>query len=436
MTMFNNLYTAENTAELNYIFTGSYAEKSGYAEGTIIFTSHRTGEFALCWADNEKVLDDYYPIAVLSLNAGESRSVRMGYHTAIPVNATRIMVTEVKNMTSVIMTFSLPLNKQLYSDSGKLLYRFNSYSDVHLDSDGYYRKADVHFREALAYGIEKNTDFMIFSGDMVTNASGSEKEWEMYKKILDESAYNNPIWQSNGNHDLRCGVAGGLRAFIGASALENHKPYYSRTEKSTGDLFIFMALEKHYNPSSCDEFSEEQMDWVTELIETYYHTGINIYLIEHSPIQGFGAGDRMSNPYYKALLSENYPSTVRLKNLLKTYKHLIFLTGHTHEDFEMNYNYSNENNTACHMIHNSAVAGSTRPSVDDTFLDYNDGNGYHSQGYYVEVYERCIVFYGANLTERRIYPKYCYIMEGSRHIACVNVDTKPSLFDSDTAFTE
>ena len=99
----NNLYTAENTAELNYIFTGSYAEKSGYAEGTIIFTSHRTGEFALCWADNEKVLDDYYPIAVLSLNAGESRSVRMGYHTAIPVNATRIMVTEVKNMTDGVM---------------------------------------------------------------------------------------------------------------------------------------------------------------------------------------------------------------------------------------------------------------------------------------------------------------------------------------------
>lgn len=123
----------------------------------------------------------------------------------------------------------------------------------------------------------------------------------------------------------------------------------------------------------------------------------------------------MDNPYYKAHLSENFISTVQFKSLLQKYPKLIWMSGHTHEDFSMGYNYSNENETACHMIHNPAVAGSTWASPSATSLDYNNGVGYNSQGYYVETYQNQVVYYGANLTDELIYPAYCYIMDGARN---------------------
>lgn len=115
----------------------------------------------------------------------------------------------------------------------------------------------------------------------------------------------------------------------------------------------------------------------------------------------------MDNPYYKAHLSENFISTVQFKSLLQKYPKLIWMSGHTHEDFSMGYNYSNENETACHMIHNPAVAGSTWASPSATSLDYNNGVGYNSQGYYVETYENQVVYYGTS--EQGVDLYYCDI---------------------------
>lgn len=179
-----------------------------------------------------------------------------------------------------------------------------------------------------------------------------------------------------------------------------------------------MALEYESSPNKCDEFSQGQMTWLSNLLEANYGKGNNIYIIEHSPIEGFGAGDRMSRPYYKAHLSENYYSTVQFKSLLQKYPKLIWMSGHTHEDFSMGYNFSDENGTACSMIHNPAVAGSTWAAENETSLDYKNGTdygkGYNSQGYLTEVYNDNVIFYGANLTSELIYPAYCYIMDGAR----------------------
>ena len=66
------------------------------------------------------------------------------------------------------------------------------------------------------------------------------------------------------------------------------------------------------------------------------------------------------------------------------------------------------------MIHTPALAGSTMPNDSTGKLDYNNGKGYHSQCYFVQVFENEIVFNGLNVTDNLIYPAYSYIMEGSR----------------------
>ncbi|MGN0477698.1 MAG: starch-binding protein, partial [Ruminococcus sp.] len=417
--------SANEGTNIDYVFSGKDANKAGYAQGRITLSSDTDGTYYLYWADDTKALDGYYPIDEFKIENGQSASFEFKDHTAIPANATKLIaVTNKTDLTvsNAVSVYDIPADKQFSTGSGKLLYSFNSYSDVHIDVNGYYVNAERNWKQALKFATDKGTDFIVSSGDMVTNASGPDGEWAVYEKALADSDYVNPVWESDGNHDMRCGVSTGIKSFVRASGTDNtianydaNKPYYYVTEQSTGDIFIFMALENDSNPSSCDEFSDEQITWVENLLNTYYGTGVNIYIIEHSPINGFGAGDRMSNPYYKAHLSENFISTVKFKSMLIKYPDLIWMSGHTHEDFTMGYNYSNENGTACNMIHNPAVAGSTWASETESSLNYNSGMGFNSQGYYVETYENQVVYYGANLTDELIYPEYCYIMNGSRN---------------------
>ena len=408
---------------LEYIFSGEDKDTSGYAQGTITLSSETGGTFYLYWADDNKALDGYYEIAKFDLSDNDSKSFTFDYHTAIPFGATRIIATVDKNQLSVenaVAQFVLPETKLLSANSGKLKYTFNSYSDIHIDPEGFYKNYEEKLTQALNYADKKDTDFILVSGDAVNN--GLDVEWDIYQKVLAKSNYKKPVYESNGNHEIRKEVDKGNASFIRGAGTNNivenfseNKPYYYIQEKS-GDIFIFMALEGSYKAHETESFSQEQLTWLENLLDTYYGTGVNIYIVEHAPINNFGAGDRMDNPLYKAHLSQEYTSTMKFKSILEKYPALIWMSGHTHIDFQLGYNYSNENNTACNMIHNSAVVGSTYPDAQGVALDYNDGNGYNSQGYYVEVFENNIVYYGANLTEEKIYPANVYIMEGASKI--------------------
>ncbi len=419
LSSYSVAYAGSAAKELTYSFSGSSSTQAGYAQGSITLKADAANTYKLYWADDNKALDGYYPIDELKLKAGESKSVTMGYHTAIPAGATKVIaVTDSLYTADAYTVYDIPQNKQLSAVSGRLLYTFSTFSDVHIDrgNNVWYVNAENNFKKGLAYSVNNNADYLVISGDCVTNDSGPDKEWDAYEKVLSKSDFVNPVWESDGNHDMRQGVSSGLKSFIkgsGTDGSNSGKPYFYRTDDLTGDLFIFMALELSSKPNTVDEFSDEQLAWVTDLIQRNYEN-VNIFLIEHSPIKGFGAGDRMSNPYYSGMLSQSYESTQKFKALMEQYPKVVFLSGHTHEDFVMGYNYSNENGTAAHMIHTPSLAGSTMPNSTDDGLERNDGKGFNSQAYFTEVYENEIVFYGVNILEELKYPKYTYIMEGYR----------------------
>ena len=455
--------SAANNNELHYEFSGTDAATAGYAEGTITFTAKSSGTYYLYWADNVKALDGYYEITSMKVKAGESSSFSFGYHTAIPAGATKIIATTSKsnlNVTNAVAVYNLPTSKQLTSKSGNLLYTFNSYSDVHIDTEVYYTNSQKNWKNALQYAADMDTDFIVSAGDAVTNAQGYAEEWDVYEKILAASDYTNPVWETNGNHDMRdesskdgTGITEGVKtydykgnlAFNKATGtdstfanLNENKPYYYVVEENTGDVFIFMALENGYKPANHNNFSKEQIEWLKDLLDTFYGTGVNVYIIEHATFRGYGAGD-IWTPHSNGYVSSYYQGhmyangmkdsngntisgmeyNTAFKEILDTYKDIIWMSGHTHQDFTLGNNYSNENGTACHMIHNPAVVGTTylneKGKIEyDSSSSASDGVGLNSQGYYVETYENFVVYYGANLTEEKIYPAYCYIMEGSR----------------------
>ena len=489
---------ANNQTVITYQFSGEEASVAGYAEGALSLYAKDAGTYYLYWANDTEALDGYYAIGDIDdtvnnensadivkkqayfhdMSAGESRTFYFGEHTAIPAGATKIIATTSKTnykVSQATAVFDIPKEKQLQSGAGNLLYTFNSYSDVHIDTESYYQKSKSNWEKALKFAANKDTDFIVSAGDAVTNshgASGSNggfaDEWDTYEKILASSDYCNPVYEADGNHDMRTESKGklgsgdtykGITAFVQASGtdstvanIEDNKPYYYVIEKNSGDVFIFMALENGSDPGNYDNFSQEQINWLKDLLDTYYGTGVNVYIIEHSPFRGYGAGDAWMTPrsngyipsHYKSHMlvngqigkddSNNYftasgmDQNTEFRNLLEKYPDLIWMNGHTHQDFTVCVNYSNQNDTSCHMIHNPAVVGTTyftdansESQKYDSSSSSSDGLGRTSQGYYVETYENAVVYYGANLYDQKIYPAYCYIMEGSRNSASVAI---------------
>lgn len=204
---FSAIETSETS--ISYVFSGVNASDSGYAEGTLSFTSENSGTYYLYWADDTKALDGYYEIESFNISSGKSQSFEFGDHTAIPVGATKIIAVTDKSDLSVsnaVAVYSLPENKQLRKENNNLLYTFNSYSDVHIDETGYYKNDTKNWKQALKYAVAKNTDFIVSSGDMTSSTGGADADWVVYEQILADSNYVNPIWESDGNHDLYCGA--------------------------------------------------------------------------------------------------------------------------------------------------------------------------------------------------------------------------------------
>lgn len=419
-------------ASLAYEFTGADAGKAGYAEGTLSLSSATDTTYNLYWSNNAGALGGYYPIATLSVGAGKTESFSFGYHTAIPADATKVIavnasLTDYPSVETAAAVFDIPAGKRLGYSSGDALYTFNSFSDIHIDEEHFgdtpaywWEYSENHWAQALSYATSLNTDFIVSSGDQVTNAklANLDKEWKAYQLILSQSDYVNPVYESGGNHEVRQddAVSYELQTFINGTGLDGSagtmaaaKPYYSFTESKTGDLFIFMALEGGYRPAKYDEFSDEQLNWLENLLKNHYGKGKNIYIVQHALIKGYGPGDDLTNPYYGGAIDMSLPSAQRFIGLLEKYKDVVWISGHSHEAFELGYNFTDNNGTACSMIHNPSVGNPTH--VTDGALDYTFNENL-SQGYYVQTFKDAILFNGANICDQKIYPSYCYIIDG------------------------
>lgn len=324
--------------------------------------------------------------------------------------------------------YNIPTSK---FTNGKKLYTFANYSDIQLDcSSSSYPYSIQNWSNALEFASAQGADFMVTAGDNVNSSStsGQLREWDVFEKTLAESSYCNPVYESVGNHELWPGVDGGTSTFVENSGVDNtadtiaqNKSYYEITEN--GDHYIFMALEGGFYPDRVEEFSDEQLDWVEGLIKKYSGDGHNIFVIEHSPFKSYGAGDNIDKPYYDIPLTDDQSSSVRLKEIFKTYKDVIFISGHTHIALAEQYNYSDNNGTSCQMIHDSSVGGSR--TIVNGALNKNYSQS-RSEGYIVDVYEDKLVFKGANLYYGEYLPSCTYIVKTSASIAGVEPPTAPT----------
>ena len=314
-------------------------------------------------------------------------------------------------------------------------YRFAVLSDIHMDlEDGgkkiYFVNAEKNFIRALEVIKSLGCDFIISAGDQVTNATGATEEWQLYRELIAASGYRGQVFSALGNHELRfakyggCTVADCYREFIEFTDLADKpinrpdgKTYYSCIEPLFGDAFIFMALEIGADTNLIDNFSDEQMDWAEELLERYSREDRRIFLIQHAPIYGFGAGDDTSSPAYKGSIHLYDDSGAEFKNnrrfyeLVKRYRDVIWLSGHTHVDLQEGVNYYHDG--SCHALHIPSLAGSTRMKTDTDGNRYLDRKFYDAaaQGYIAYADAEKVVFRGIDFLSGKMYPQYEYTIK-------------------------
>lgn len=185
-----------------------------------------------------------------------------------------------------------------------------------------------------------------------------------------------------------------------------------------------MSLEGGYRPAQYDEFTTEQLDWLEGILKENYGKGHNIYVVQHALIKGYGPGDDLETPYYGGAINPELDTAKRFISLLEEYKDIVWISGHSHEDYSLGYNYTNNNGESCNMIHNSSVGNPTH--VTDGKIDYAFNENL-SQGYYVQTFENAIVFSGANYCDEKIYPMYSYIMDGKTTKTEVKEEKAPAV---------
>ena len=403
--------------ELNYEFAYNNA---GYAEGRLSL-SGESGTYILYWADETGALEGYTGIAQITVNSGK-KYFEMPANTAIPAGATKVIAVEsnkeatVENASAV---FEIPESKQF--KGGTKQYSFEALSDIHIQfDDSYWYLSKPHFANALEVAAERDVDFMTICGDMVNgyDYNNLKKEYPQYLELIAKSNYNNPIYETNGNHEMKGGSAAQnldlYREYTGLNATTGtvgSVPYYEKT--INGDHYIFLVLEISGSPNESSEFTQAQLDWFEGLLKKYYNDGHKIIVNQHALIRGYGAGDNKVTPYYGGHLQPSYADVKRLMSLMEAYPDIIMLSGHSHIDFKYGYNFDNENGKTCYTVHIPSTSSTTHPNAGGTGLeDYKSTmHANSSQGYLVDVYEDYVVFNGTDLAFNLICPSYTYMVD-------------------------
>ena len=415
--------------DMTYEFVGDEKDKKGFAQGFIkvdpLQGSKENGYYLVYFAnDDDGILQNYDEFASFEIT-GDDTSFYVKDGTYLPNEATMMVLFEsdkrfldapphIQSASSIIR---IPSKKQLKLKSHK--YRFGATSDVHMNYEDLGFGSLNKWDNTLKFYSDNEVDHLLVTGDM-TGDTRLELEYQTYVRKINESNIDlDNVYECLGNHgNTPTNISLFNQYTVNSNQVHPYEnsPYFSATIKD--DLYIFMAQEitGPSDSASYDNFSKKQIDWLEGLLKQHGNTNKNIFLIEHSPFLNFGPGDRHNGDYKRLItFKESYTQTMRLKQLLTTYKDVIMLSGHTHLTFYERENYSNENDSFCRMIHVSSGTQTSSYNYGHTLISDTDGRKnnsptYGSEGYVIDVYDDYILFKGYNISTNKVIPAACYLL--------------------------
>ncbi len=294
---------------------------------------------------------------------------------------------------------------------GTKLYSFGAVSDIHLQYD----TAQEDFQRALTYFNEtEDVAFTCICGDLTSY--GTDENMAVYKNYVDTYSSDTPVYECAGNHET-------YRA-DGTQHTEEELETLMKTYTGKdlwysfdygNDVFIFVG-----NVYAGKIFGTGELQWLYETLEA--NRNKRCFVFQH-----VRPNDDCGNAYgiYKTDIWRGYSTTdaTVFESLMKHYKNVIFLHGHSHLRFglQTKTNLANYGNAfGKHSVHIPSLAAPRDGCVDGTGRTELYAE---SEGYVVDVYENHVVLRGRDFVKGVFLPTAHYCLDTTLHAIEANTFT-------------
>lgn len=279
------------------------------------------------------------------------------------------------------------------TQQSELLLSFFLLSDVHI-SNGISTMTDkLHSALKDITKLDSPVDTIVFGGD-VTDI-GRETDYKLLRSILNDYKLP-PIYGNMGNHDyydIWINSKGDWstetkpNGKTDAMARERFMKFFGYKDKPykdvwMNDVHLIMLSQEAYQEEKPEVgegawYSDEQLAWFTEVMKAHAD-GKPAFVFIHQPLPSPTTDQGGTHQLQRAK---------EFRDILKPYKNVFVLSGHTHRNFVGENHYNTQN--TFHWFNNASV-GKTRSSANPNV----------SQGMYVQVYNNEIVVRGREFSDR------------------------------------
>ena len=287
---------------------------------------------------------------------------------------------------------------------GKRLYRFGLLSDVH-NQTNQTSENTADFQNALSvFNDKESVKITCICGDISQNATTTE--FQLFKNNVSTKSPKTTVFTTTGNHD--CPKSGSFDDATWSGYTGNEKSFFftNLTNDGVFDVFVFFGMTNYSLGSNGTPYSEEDIVWLTNLLETYKNNRVFIFTHLFFPTK---AGN----------LNNIYPSgnwlggsqLERIQALNEKYVNSIWFSGHSHwkwylQKYQKNENihrtYDSEGKPTCgYCVHVPSCAspidsdGSSRLECGKNSNDVCK----QSEGAIVDVYENYIDIRGVSFKD-------------------------------------
>ena len=415
-----------------------FNDLAGSAAGVLTFTPQTSGNYSFYWLDasgsklsivmNGKTLQ-YSAFHTATLTAGQTYTFVPQEMTAIPYGAAQLAAYK---GSSKLTAAAIPAEKIL---SGSYEYAYGLMSDLHYNS---FKSGDVDLAieavdNAYTFFREAGVSTVFQTGDYSTNAD--EPAYQRYAAGVANSGLL--VLAAGGNHE----VNGSFSNMFGENGLwfryVNLGVYNGQVEgvteiapngydfvyqmPGTDDIFVFVCQEKWDGRKETQGYliSMDTMNWLAGVLETYrnntVHLMLHTFIVDDDGEDADGEGD-ISNDvgygykYHYNVYTEDY---AMLRELLGTYKNVIWFNGHSHwtysmQTFNANLNIFDYYGTFATCVHVPSV---TAPrTVSATGTAYSSNAGQKSEGTLVFRANGCEIVSGIDFKTGELLAYGCYII--------------------------